>query len=534
MKKDWEAFFPYKEPRPQQVLAIDKIIDAWKAGKKIAIVEAGTGVGKSAIGLTVSRYIASNSLPQEGFEAGAHFITTQKILQEQYVKDFGRSGMLSLKSSSNYRCHYHKKNTCAESLRAVSNAEKGSAFWNACAFNCNYKKSKRDYVDGKLGVTNFSYFLAETAYAGKLKPRQVLVTDECHNAELQLSKFIEISVTDRFSKQFLKLDMPIVKTQNQAFTWLRDVYAPKIFSHVKHVKAMLAKYSNLKDKLMEFQSTAKQFELLDKHACKLERFLQIYDSNNWVFNDIPAEERKSRRLEFKPIDVAPYSREMLLRFGSFNIMMSATIIDKDNFCQLLGIKPEHADYIKIASPFPLENRPVIYSGVGKMSASDINFTLPNLKTAVEAILQQHSGEKGIIHCHSYKIAWYLKKNIRNKRLLIHDSENRDEVLQKHKASKTPTVMLSPSMTEGIDLKDDLSRFQIICKIPFPYLGDKLVRKKMNKWRWWYDLQTAKTIIQSVGRSVRSEKDTAVTYILDSSWEKFFSKNKRKFGPEFDC
>ena len=168
-----------------------------------------------------------------------------------------------------------------------------------------------------------------------------------------------------------------------------------------------------------------------------------------------------------------------------------------------------------------------------MSANDINFTLPNLKMAVEAILQQHSGEKGIIHCHSYKIAWYLKKNIRNKRLLIHDSDNRDQVLKKHQKSKLPTVLLSPSMTEGVDLKDDLSRFQIICKVPFPYLGDKLVRKKMNKWRWWYDLQTAKTIIQSVGRSVRSSDDTAVTYILDSSWEKFFSKNSSMFGPEFN-
>ena len=131
MKKDWDKFFPYAEPRQQQIEAIDKIIQAWRDGKKIAIIEAGTGVGKSAIGLTVSRYITNNSLPQEGFEPGAHFITTQKVLQEQYVKDFGRSGMLSLKSSANYQCHYHKSNTCAESLRAVSNSEKGSSFWNA-------------------------------------------------------------------------------------------------------------------------------------------------------------------------------------------------------------------------------------------------------------------------------------------------------------------------------------------------------------------------------------------------------------------
>ena len=225
---------------------------------------------------------------------------------------------------------------------------------------------------------------------------------------------------------------------------------------------------------------------------------------------------------------------MLFKYGEFNILMSATIISKENFCKLLGIQEDQAEFLKIPSPFPLENRPVIYSGVGKMSANNINYTLPKLRDAVVAILQQHKNEKGIIHCHSYKIAWYLKKNIKNSRLLIHDSENRDHVLARHASANTPTVLLSPSMTEGVDLKDDLSRFQIICKVPFPYLGDKLIRKKMNKWKWWYDMQTAKTIIQSTGRSVRNEKDTAVTYILDSSWARFYDKNKNLFGPEFTC
>ena len=152
--------------------------------------------------------------------------------------------------------------------------------------------------------------------------------------------------------------------------------------------------------------------------------------------------------------------------------------------------------------------------------------------AVKEILKAHKDEKGIIHCGSYKIAWYIKKNIKSPRLLIHDSFDRNEILQKHISSKDPTVLLSPSMTEGVDLKDDLSRFQIICKIPFPYLGDKLIRKKMSKWDWWYDLQTAKTLIQSVGRSVRNENDRAVTYILDTIWDRFYSKNKNIFPDNF--
>ena len=88
------------------------------------------------------------------------------------------------------------------------------------------------------------------------------------------------------------------------------------------------------------------------------------------------------------------------------------------------------------------------------------------------------------------------------------------------------------MTEGVDLRGELSRFQIVCKIPYPYLGDKLIRKKMNRWKWWYPLQTAKTIIQSVGRSVRSKEDFATTYILDEDWFRFYNSNRDLFPKDF--
>ena len=104
--------------------------------------------------------------------------------------------------------------------------------------------------------------------------------------------------------------------------------------------------------------------------------------------------------------------------------------------------------------------------------------------------------------------------------------------KRHLNSDKPTILLSPSMTEGVDLQEESSRFQIVCKVPYPYLGDKLVKKRMNKWGWWYPLQTAKTIVQSVGRSIRSNEDFAVTYILDENWNYFYSRNKIIFPEDF--
>tara|TARA_E500000331_G_C17156850_1_gene669944 strand:+ start:27 stop:899 length:873 start_codon:yes stop_codon:yes gene_type:complete len=284
--------------------------------------------------------------------------------------------------------------------------------------------------------------------------------------------------------------------------------------------------------MSEFITLAKRFELIDKHECKVARFLKEYDKDNWVMNVSNTDVRGDKRFEFKPIDVAPFTEEYLFKSGEKVLMMSATIINKEAFCEVLGIKKEDCEFISIPSPFPIENRPIFISPIGSMSMKNIDRTLPLLAKAVKAILKEHKNDKGIIHCHSYKVANYLKRNIRSNRLLSHDSSNRDKVLYRHMKEKRPTVLLSPSMTEGVDLKGDTSKFQIICKVPYPYLGDKLIRKRMNKWKWWYPLQTLKVIIQSVGRSVRTKDDQAITYILDGDWERFYSRNRELFPEDF--
>jgi Rad3-related DNA helicase len=141
----------------------------------------------------------------------------------------------------------------------------------------------------------------------------------------------------------------------------------------------------------------------------------------------------------------------------------------------------------------------------------------------------------VVHnCTNYKIGKYLMENVKTNRFLTHDSTNRDDVLKLHVNSSEPTVLLSPSMMEGVDLKDDLSRFQIICKVPFPYLGDLVIKKRMEKNEKWYPYMTAKSVIQSLGRSIRNETDHAVSYILDSDWHRFFCKNKQLFPNEFNA
>ena len=184
---NYSKLFPYPDIREQQKEAIDFSIDALlKSNKRFVIIEAGTGVGKSAVGYTTANYVDQNILTNDNYSSGTLYVTTQKILQDQYIKDFSSRGMRSIKSSSNYMCKFKKGNTCADSLKELRVEDKSTRFYKACTFNCVYRKSKEDFISSKNSVTNFPYLLTESTYSKGIKPRNVLVIDEAHNAELSL------------------------------------------------------------------------------------------------------------------------------------------------------------------------------------------------------------------------------------------------------------------------------------------------------------------------------------------------------------
>ena len=100
---------------------------------------------------------------------------------------------------------------------------------------------------------------------------------------------------------------------------------------------------------------------------------------------------------------------------------------------------------------------------------------------------------------------------------------------KHDSSK---VLMGPSLTEGLDLKDSISRFQIIPKISYPSLSDKFIKVKMQINPAWYRWRTIISILQGIGRSVRHENDYAVTYILDACLSDLIHTSRRSFPIEF--
>jgi Rad3-related DNA helicase len=88
------------------------------------------------------------------------------------------------------------------------------------------------------------------------------------------------------------------------------------------------------------------------------------------------------------------------------------------------------------------------------------------------------------------------------------------------------------MTTGVDLKDDLSRFQIVVKMPFSSLGDPRTKKKSEINSDWYTCQMLKNLVQACGRSTRSAEDHSATFILDSSFRYWVTKYEKWLPKQF--
>jgi Rad3-related DNA helicase len=93
------------------------------------------------------------------------------------------------------------------------------------------------------------------------------------------------------------------------------------------------------------------------------------------------------------------------------------------------------------------------------------------------------------------------------------------------ADKLPSVLVAANLTEGYDGKDDLCRFVILPKVPFPSLGDTRTRLRMEEDARSFDYQALVAVVQGAGRGVRHPDDYADTWILDELWSMLYSKRK---------
>jgi len=527
--------FPFAEARPSQNAAM-KALEKWNGSpKKFFIYEGPTGSGKSGIDIAEASY--AKTMPgYQRFQQGAYILTPMKSLAEQYMTDFEPMGLVELKGRNNFPCDKWTGIT-GEPVDCETGAilNKSTGLDNErCAF-CPYRAAKERFIAAPFGTTNFSYYLNETSHSGQLPDRNVLILDEGHNTEEQILRLTETVIDKKLCKEYGVADLPVFDEGDNAavLVWLDSVFMPAANAHANK---LAKKFKEARDE--ERAKIAKKISGLERFLQRLNRFRNSNDPGEWLcWSDWAADARSGKAygtgdLLIKPLTARLFADELLFSKAQKVLITSATILDFETFMRNLGIRPSDATTLATPSEFPVENRPMFYSPVGNMRQKDIDTTLPKMAPAIEQLLTRYFKHKGICHTHSYKInrfvTQYLQSTPQASRVVTHDSTkgSRDRALDRHFSSKEPTVLFSPSMSEGLDLTDDLSRFQIITKVPFPPLTP-YIKARMRRDPDWYQWQTSLHLVQGTGRSNRHKDDRAHTHILDAGFADFITQNNRR-------
>lgn len=540
--------FPYGAMRPHQKEVMASIESALASGKRFIILEAPVGFGKSAVAAALCRHLRS-----------AYVLTSTKQLQAQYSADFGFTTVMG---KSNFTClvptssgrlvgcdkgrcnadwtladcpHYLSFEQYEAHLKRLCDREsKCEKLFRGGGKLCVYYRQKWDSFRQHVTVGNYSFFLSELRFTEDVRKRRVLVCDEAHDLEKQLvgaSSFtLRTSSVRLYQTPGKEFVVPYSgRMEEDGSAWLGALADAR-----STLRAFYEAHEGdltMQDRLSSCRS------MLDS----LEGFTEELKSapENWVVSGI----RKTGTVDgavveeavFQPLDVSAYTSQ-LFDTAEVVLLMSATVFSAENLCKALGIPRENAEFVKVAeSSFPVENRRIHAMDIAHLSYATLDGSLDDIAKAVDAIMDRHSGEKGIVHTTSHRQASYIVEHVseRNRERLIatEGSKDRAELLRVHGASNA-SVLISPSFHQGVDLKDDLARFQVIVKVPFPDTSDRRVAVKRQRDAGWYKWQTALRLVQTYGRGVRSETDHAVTYVLDSNFPSFVRDNRDLFPGYF--
>ena len=518
----FKQIFPFESPRRLQRKLIEKVTEYFDEGYRHIVINAPTGIGKSIVGMAVANYFLD--VNDNTAVDSSYILTSQKILQDQYVDDFH---IPTVKGRDNYPCTF-KKGYTAKGAPCVTGKWRKDKRAKTCP-DCPYYTARSKTYNDPISILNYTYFLN----MGLQEPqeiqfkRKLLILDECHSVESKLLDFASV-IIDRKQCKFFDLydailDFPQVSDSEEAkFYWLFKQVLPQLVDEYKRVSVVLESLTEMDS---EFKKMFSKVEHLKDIVCKIENVKEEYEDGKpcAILQD------GNKTIKFKPIFGKSLAAKYLLPFGSKTLSMSATVLSKEQYCRDMGFNKEETMFIKLPSLFPIENRKVYALNIGSMAYKEKAKTIPKIAETVKLLLDKHKGERGIIHTVNYEVAEYLIKYLKSDRLIMPKGKNRDSEIEYFmNSSKNDLVLISPSLQEGVDLKDDLSRFTIVCKMPYASLADDWVKKRMELSPKWYSEQTLMNLIQMTGRSVRTETDFATAYILDSNFNWFFNKNKNKF------
>ncbi len=550
------------KPRAGQIAAASQVLQGFlDEGKKISVLNAPTGTGKSILGAVIAE-VLERKRGKDGLSS--FMLMGQNVLAQQYLHTFvekenvSTSQFLFLKGANNFNCSalsVDGEEISAESCALKVLQENGmDDIVDEHCKNCEYIQNKKRKNECRNLITNYSYYFIDRLYMknypGSMSPRTIAIFDEAqtvndlfveHNAiyfsEKRLKQYadelaahLKIGNTDvsknlkRISTD-LKAGLITDKNYLMYLKLLHNVYKEAATSAEKEAKASIRSIS-------KYNSLIKLHKKYFGLGCKIDDLLK------YNYDHIFEYKKENQEVNVKAVFCGSMFNELIN--SDFILFMSATIT-KEYLIETLDLNPNDIKFVQLEPTFPKESKKVVFLSPMQLNYTSLKEekTIKSLQSKVESIVKHHIAKKesGIVLTPSFELTRQICDKLND--TSIYDvfehkqGEKLIDVLAKFKAYHGPSVLVSPSLFEGISLDDELSRFQVFVKAPYPSLGDKRMKHILDKHPQIYEFITLLKVIQGCGRSTRSADDFSVTYMLDNNLQRLWKSSQNIWKNEFD-
>jgi len=502
----------FSEWRHDQDKAVLRALDS---PKRFVVLALPTGAGKSLVYMAVAKMAGVRTA----------FLTATKNLQAQLTDDFTSCGLVDIRGGNNYEC-VESRPKQGELFKVVSCDHghcRGGSKCGKLEGGCLYFDQVKKAIRSDLVVTNYAYYMAKQSGEDTLGDFKMLVMDEAHDSVDELGSFVGAKLDQYAVRMLCHTDLLRAdSTLDQWRTWAQDLNR-RLASEIQHLKQSL-KLGLVGDWRASMRHL-KQLERLQHEIAKVAGL-----QGEWVC-DVQREGSERRIVaHLDPVWPGEYAEGALFRRIPKIILTSATVRPKT--LELLGIDPADVDFIDFPSVFPKERRPVIHVNTVRV---DKNIDAGDRKlwvAKIDAIIRARTDRKGIIHTVSYERARFIfdNSNFRDY-MLMHETRTARDIMELFKRGDAPLILLSPSMTTGVDFPYDQCRYQIIAKIPFPDTRNKVMAARTHEDPTFGHYIAMQTLVQMAGRGMRAADDMCETIIVDDH-AKWFVPKWRQFAPRW--
>ena len=506
--------FPAPSYRGHQQSALTDIAAAFEDGAEVVLVRAPTGSGKSLLARAICGCGERPAEADPGSPTGAYYTTPQVSQLDAVAEDPLLDDVSVVRGKGNYTCALSDE---PDTPVPQAPCERISGYQCSIKHRCPYYVDRDTAEHARIAGMTLAYFM-QTAGSGTFGPRDVVVIDEAHGLAEWAETYATIELSETTVPGWDPSRIPDEVTVNRQL--------------LEFAKGVRDRCQRRVERLVDKE------ELLPAEAARRDQLRDVIRELDWFCRDVTDTDSPTTwivedgedRLAIKPLDPARFLHRTVWDRGRRFALLSATILDKTAFCRRVGLDPSTVRLVDVPHTFPLENRPLYDLTQGRMTMAEREETLPKVANALARVFGAHEDEKGIVHCHSYAIQSELADRLRalgeGNRIVAHDRENRDDALAAWQSRNDPAVFLSVKMEEALDLAGDLARFQVICKAPYPNVGDPAVSTRLadDQWAWYYG-RTIRTVIQACGRVVRGRDDYGATYLVDESLLDVFDRTR---------